>query len=147
MSRIVFSSFTQGSECEYRHSDGARVNPRDCWYWFNGSCLNSKCSFRHPVSLCLNIFSLHIYICIDLSQNTTSLLINLEIYIEESHRHVGSEPDQLSYAQCQIFLSNLEYLEIKCKSNKNHLRHPSCSRTLETTFSIMNSTYFCYSKL
>ncbi|XP_020079644.1 zinc finger CCCH domain-containing protein 32-like isoform X1 [Ananas comosus] len=38
----------KGSECEYRHSDGARVNPRDCWYWFNGSCLNSKCSFRHP---------------------------------------------------------------------------------------------------
>ncbi|OAY75638.1 Zinc finger CCCH domain-containing protein 32 [Ananas comosus] len=38
----------KGSECEYRHSEGARVNPRDCWYWLNGTCLNPKCSFRHP---------------------------------------------------------------------------------------------------
>ncbi|XP_072968768.1 zinc finger CCCH domain-containing protein 32 [Typha angustifolia] len=38
----------KGSECEYRHSEGARVNPRDCWYWLNGNCLNPKCSFRHP---------------------------------------------------------------------------------------------------
>ncbi|KVH97555.1 zinc finger CCCH domain-containing protein 17 [Cynara cardunculus var. scolymus] len=38
----------KGSECEYRHSDIARVNPRDCWYWLNGSCLNPKCGFRHP---------------------------------------------------------------------------------------------------
>ncbi|KAI7730577.1 hypothetical protein M8C21_005790, partial [Ambrosia artemisiifolia] len=38
----------EGSECEYRHSDIARVNPRDCWYWLNGNCLNPKCAFRHP---------------------------------------------------------------------------------------------------
>ncbi|KAK1425400.1 hypothetical protein QVD17_20752 [Tagetes erecta] len=38
----------KGSECEYRHSDNARVNPRDCWYWLNGNCVNPKCSFRHP---------------------------------------------------------------------------------------------------
>ncbi|KAG9442352.1 hypothetical protein H6P81_018206 [Aristolochia fimbriata] len=38
----------KGSECEYRHSEGARMNPRDCWYWLNGNCLNPKCSFRHP---------------------------------------------------------------------------------------------------
>lgn len=38
----------KGSECEYRHSDAARMNPRDCWYWFNGNCTNPKCSFRHP---------------------------------------------------------------------------------------------------
>ncbi|KAI3796368.1 hypothetical protein L1987_39038 [Smallanthus sonchifolius] len=38
----------KGSECEYRHSDIARVNPRDCWYWLNGTCLNPKCAFRHP---------------------------------------------------------------------------------------------------
>ncbi|TQD69952.1 hypothetical protein C1H46_044514 [Malus baccata] len=38
----------RGSECEYRHSEYARVNPRDCWYWLNGSCLNLKCAFRHP---------------------------------------------------------------------------------------------------
>ncbi|KAK9059955.1 hypothetical protein SSX86_020659 [Deinandra increscens subsp. villosa] len=38
----------KGNECEYRHSDIARVNPRDCWYWLNGNCLNPKCAFRHP---------------------------------------------------------------------------------------------------
>ncbi|KAI7746945.1 hypothetical protein M8C21_005918 [Ambrosia artemisiifolia] len=38
----------KGSECEYRHSDIARVNPRDCYYWLNGNCLNPKCAFRHP---------------------------------------------------------------------------------------------------
>ncbi|XP_057478677.1 zinc finger CCCH domain-containing protein 17-like [Actinidia eriantha] len=38
----------KGAECEYRHSDIARVNPRDCWFWLNGSCLNPKCGFRHP---------------------------------------------------------------------------------------------------
>ncbi|CAN4090409.1 unnamed protein product [Withania somnifera] len=38
----------KGSECDYRHSDIARLNPRDCWYWLNGSCLNPKCAFRHP---------------------------------------------------------------------------------------------------
>ncbi|KAK4373418.1 hypothetical protein RND71_008802 [Anisodus tanguticus] len=38
----------KGSECEYRHSDKTRLNPRDCWYWLNGSCLNPKCAFRHP---------------------------------------------------------------------------------------------------
>lgn len=38
----------KGSECEYRHSDVARVNPRDCYYWLHGNCLNPKCAFRHP---------------------------------------------------------------------------------------------------
>ncbi|CAI9774714.1 unnamed protein product [Fraxinus pennsylvanica] len=38
----------KGSECEYRHSDVARVNPRDCWFWLHGNCLNPKCGFRHP---------------------------------------------------------------------------------------------------
>ncbi|KAL0918395.1 hypothetical protein M5K25_010401 [Dendrobium thyrsiflorum] len=38
----------KGSECEYRHSEGARVNPRDCKFWFSGNCLNPKCLFRHP---------------------------------------------------------------------------------------------------
>ncbi|XP_019059200.1 PREDICTED: zinc finger CCCH domain-containing protein 17-like, partial [Tarenaya hassleriana] len=38
----------KGSECEYRHSEYARVNPRDCYYWLNGNCLNHKCGFRHP---------------------------------------------------------------------------------------------------
>lgn len=38
----------KGNECDFRHSEGARMNPRDCWYWLNGSCLNPKCAFRHP---------------------------------------------------------------------------------------------------
>ncbi|CAN8266787.1 unnamed protein product [Cochlearia groenlandica] len=38
----------KGTECEYRHSEFARMNPRDCYYWLNGNCLNPKCGFRHP---------------------------------------------------------------------------------------------------
>ncbi|KAL4332736.1 hypothetical protein GQ457_07G017580 [Hibiscus cannabinus] len=38
----------KGSECEYRHSEYARINPRDCYYWPNGNCMNQKCGFRHP---------------------------------------------------------------------------------------------------
>lgn len=38
----------KGIECEYRHSEIARLNPRDCWYWLAGSCLNPSCGFRHP---------------------------------------------------------------------------------------------------
>ncbi|KAJ4960219.1 hypothetical protein NE237_020129 [Protea cynaroides] len=38
----------KGSECEYRHSEAARINPRDCWFWMSGNCLNPKCAFRHP---------------------------------------------------------------------------------------------------
>ncbi|CAH8383457.1 unnamed protein product [Eruca vesicaria subsp. sativa] len=38
----------KGGECEYRHSEYARVNPRDCYYWLSGNCLNPKCGFRHP---------------------------------------------------------------------------------------------------
>ncbi|KAE8653723.1 hypothetical protein F3Y22_tig00117056pilonHSYRG00070 [Hibiscus syriacus] len=38
----------KGSECEYRHCEYARINPRDCYYWLNGNCMNHKCGFRHP---------------------------------------------------------------------------------------------------
>ncbi|XP_057967194.1 zinc finger CCCH domain-containing protein 34-like [Malania oleifera] len=38
----------KGIDCEYRHSDIARLNPRDCWYWLAGNCLNPTCAFRHP---------------------------------------------------------------------------------------------------
>ncbi|KAK9268866.1 hypothetical protein L1049_000631 [Liquidambar formosana] len=38
----------KGLECEYRHSETARLNPRDCWYWLAGKCLNPTCAFRHP---------------------------------------------------------------------------------------------------
>lgn len=38
----------KGMECEFRHSEMARLNPRDCWYWVAGSCLNPTCAFRHP---------------------------------------------------------------------------------------------------
>ncbi|KAM0853552.1 hypothetical protein ACQ4PT_050999 [Festuca glaucescens] len=41
-------SCTKGSKCEYRHCEGARFNPRNCWYWFHGNCVNPSCTFRHP---------------------------------------------------------------------------------------------------
>ncbi|KAL5983159.1 hypothetical protein ACLOJK_017241 [Asimina triloba] len=44
---VVSKLSSDGNECEYRHSEGARMNPRDCWYWLNGNCSNPKCSFRH----------------------------------------------------------------------------------------------------
>lgn len=40
----------QGADCEYRHSEIARLNPRECWFWVSGACLNPTCAFRHPVS-------------------------------------------------------------------------------------------------
>ncbi|XP_047094469.1 zinc finger CCCH domain-containing protein 34-like [Lolium rigidum] len=41
-------SCTKGSKCEYRHCEAARFNPRNCWYWFHGNCVNPSCTFRHP---------------------------------------------------------------------------------------------------
>ncbi|KAK1274274.1 Zinc finger CCCH domain-containing protein 19 [Acorus gramineus] len=38
----------KGNDCEYRHSENARMNPRDCYFWLNSNCLNPKCGFRHP---------------------------------------------------------------------------------------------------
>ncbi|KAK6945070.1 Zinc-finger CCCH domain [Dillenia turbinata] len=38
----------KGIECEYRHNEMARLNPRDCWYWLSRGCLNPTCAFRHP---------------------------------------------------------------------------------------------------
>lgn len=38
----------KGIECEYRHNEIARLNPRDCWYWLDGNCFNPTCGFRHP---------------------------------------------------------------------------------------------------
>ncbi|PWA43269.1 hypothetical protein CTI12_AA539910 [Artemisia annua] len=38
----------KGIECEYRHCEVARLNPRDCWYWLSGCCYNPECAFRHP---------------------------------------------------------------------------------------------------
>ncbi|KAJ6833484.1 zinc finger CCCH domain-containing protein 34-like [Iris pallida] len=38
----------KGSKCEFRHSESARRNPRECYYWLNGSCINPSCGFRHP---------------------------------------------------------------------------------------------------
>lgn len=42
-------SVFQGMDCEYRHSEVARLNPRECWYWLAGNCLDPACCFRHPV--------------------------------------------------------------------------------------------------
>lgn len=38
----------KGNACEFRHNEIARLNPRDCWYWLAGTCLNPACGFRHP---------------------------------------------------------------------------------------------------
>ncbi|XP_048133908.1 zinc finger CCCH domain-containing protein 34-like isoform X2 [Rhodamnia argentea] len=38
----------KGLDCEYRHNEIARLNPKDCWYWLAGNCLNPTCGFRHP---------------------------------------------------------------------------------------------------
>ncbi|XP_008465025.2 zinc finger CCCH domain-containing protein 34-like isoform X1 [Cucumis melo] len=38
----------KGFDCEYRHSEIVRLNPRDCYYWLAGNCLNAACGFRHP---------------------------------------------------------------------------------------------------
>ncbi|KNA13555.1 hypothetical protein SOVF_115570 [Spinacia oleracea] len=47
---FLASPFTckKGVECEYRHSEMARLNPRDCWFWLSGTCFNPTCAFRHP---------------------------------------------------------------------------------------------------
>lgn len=47
---FLASPFTckKGLDCEYRHSEVARLNPRDCWYWLAGNCINPTCGFRHP---------------------------------------------------------------------------------------------------
>jgi hypothetical protein len=47
VARVGF--WSQGSKCEYRHCEAARFNPRNCWYWFHGNCVNPSCTFRHPV--------------------------------------------------------------------------------------------------
>ena len=54
----AFVFFFQGVDCEYRHSEIARLNPRECWYWLSGSCLNLNCAFRHPVSVYIMFRSL-----------------------------------------------------------------------------------------
>ncbi|GJV83897.1 zinc finger CCCH domain-containing protein 34-like protein [Tanacetum coccineum] len=41
-------AISDGIECEYRHCEIARLNPRDCWYWLGGCCYNPECAFRHP---------------------------------------------------------------------------------------------------
>nr|XP_011458266.1 PREDICTED: zinc finger CCCH domain-containing protein 34-like isoform X1 [Fragaria vesca subsp. vesca] len=41
----------KGLECEFRHSKIARLNPKVCWYWLAGDCLNLSCAFRHPLCL------------------------------------------------------------------------------------------------
>ncbi|KAF8393243.1 hypothetical protein HHK36_021484 [Tetracentron sinense] len=45
---VILINMRFGNECEYRHSESARLNPRDCWYWLDGNCLNQTCVFRHP---------------------------------------------------------------------------------------------------
>ncbi|RAL48020.1 hypothetical protein DM860_017797 [Cuscuta australis] len=59
LSAIVLISsgiVSQGIECEYHHNDIARLNPRDCWYWLVGNCLNLaslRGQVKYKRSLCL----------------------------------------------------------------------------------------------
>ncbi|KAJ7558956.1 hypothetical protein O6H91_04G063000 [Diphasiastrum complanatum] len=61
----------KGNDCEFRHSENARMNPRDCWYWLHSKCLNRDCAFRHPVrkafyfsnpAFCEEIVTLHYHL-------------------------------------------------------------------------------------
>ncbi|CAI5467327.1 unnamed protein product [Closterium sp. Yama58-4] len=38
----------KGAACEFRHSEAARRNPRDCYYWMSWGCNKADCAFRHP---------------------------------------------------------------------------------------------------
>ncbi|CAI5470977.1 unnamed protein product [Closterium sp. Yama58-4] len=38
----------KGATCEFRHSEAARRNPRDCYYWMSWGCNKADCAFRHP---------------------------------------------------------------------------------------------------
>eukprot|EP00850_Spirogloea_muscicola_P003614 SM000014S00402 [mRNA] locus=s14:1179881:1186731:- [translate_table: standard] len=42
------ASCKKGAECEFRHSDAARANPRDCVFWLSDCCARLDCPFRHP---------------------------------------------------------------------------------------------------
>ncbi|RLM98160.1 zinc finger CCCH domain-containing protein 34-like [Panicum miliaceum] len=44
---------TKGTNCEFRHCEGARFSP-SCWYWFQGNCVNPSFTFRHPPLESLN---------------------------------------------------------------------------------------------
>ncbi|KAI5061487.1 hypothetical protein GOP47_0023992 [Adiantum capillus-veneris] len=37
----------KGVNCEFRHSEAARLHLRECWYWLGGNCRNAECPFRH----------------------------------------------------------------------------------------------------
>lgn len=88
----------QGSGCEFRHSENARFNPRDCWYWLNGNCLNPICSFRHPVSLLL--YSMYIFhVCI---MWKSPLNINFLS---------SNQPSRL-YTEISLFISGLSWFKL-----------------------------------
>ncbi|GAB4832882.1 hypothetical protein Ancab_006900 [Ancistrocladus abbreviatus] len=62
---FLASPFTcrKGVECEYRHNEMARMNPRDCWYWTTDGCLNPTCGFRHPETRCLHFIPVALSKC------------------------------------------------------------------------------------
>ncbi|KAL6070426.1 Zinc finger CCCH domain-containing protein 17 [Balamuthia mandrillaris] len=39
---------SKGQECEFRHSQAAKDNPKVCKFWLQEDCLNPDCKFRHP---------------------------------------------------------------------------------------------------
>ncbi|KAL0479469.1 hypothetical protein AKO1_007633 [Acrasis kona] len=45
--RHHFSPDSVGESCEFRHSEEAKKNPRECKFWQAGECTNKECIFRH----------------------------------------------------------------------------------------------------
>ncbi|KAL6044298.1 Zinc finger CCCH domain-containing protein 34 [Balamuthia mandrillaris] len=39
---------SKGQECEFRHSQAAKDNPKVCKFWLQEDCLDPDCTFRHP---------------------------------------------------------------------------------------------------
>eukprot|EP00002_Diphylleia_rotans_P030267 TRINITY_DN6208_c0_g3_i1.p1 TRINITY_DN6208_c0_g3~~TRINITY_DN6208_c0_g3_i1.p1 ORF type:complete len:579 (+),score=139.72 TRINITY_DN6208_c0_g3_i1:82-1818(+) len=46
---FILGSCNKGDACEFRHSEAARTNPRECAFYPRGKCTNPDCGFRHSL--------------------------------------------------------------------------------------------------
>ncbi|KAL9267714.1 Zinc finger CCCH domain-containing protein [Drosera capensis] len=84
----------RGWEFEYRHNEMARLNPRDCWYWKHGNCLNPACGFRHP-----NLFD-------GVEGPVEPLDVNNEVLVgAASFSHFSSVPPSKHKVPCYFYFS------------------------------------------
>nr|KYP51121.1 Zinc finger CCCH domain-containing protein 17 [Cajanus cajan] len=101
----------KGAECEYRHNEIARLNPRDCWYWLSGQCLNPTCAFRHPFTALLiyreNLFYLFFTPPLPLLYLISILFYFLLFDCNLTHWMVILE------CQCHLNLRQLHYLQTR----------------------------------